>query len=83
MGARGSNVQAITQEHDVSIKFPDRDLPEMNGDSEGPNPRDVIRITGREENAEAAKQALLVRGLFVTSSACTLLSQKNVSVDVM
>ena len=67
MGAKGSNVQAITQEHHVSIKFPDRDSPQKaaveNGDTaEGPNPRDIIFITGREEKAEAAKQALMVRG---------------------
>ena len=65
MGAKGSNVQAITQEHNVSIKFPDRDSPQKaaveNGDAtEGPNRRDIIFITGREENAEAAKQALMV-----------------------
>ena len=55
-------------EHNVSIKFPDRDTTQkqaMNGDSvaepKSPSPRNVILITGRQENAEAAKQALLVR----------------------
>ena len=92
MGSKGSNVQAITQDHDVSIKFPDRekpgsvsaavpngdggspsasadgegDAPTVNGDDgkeEQPpvvNPRHIIIITGRQENAEAAKQALMV-----------------------
>lgn len=81
MGAKGGNVQAITQEHNVSIKFPERssrqnpsssaasqgDKPvENGGGGEGEeeqedkvNPRDVIIITGRSENAEAAKQALM------------------------
>jgi len=72
MGPKGSNVQAVTQEHNVSIKFPDRDLPHKasveNGDAtEETNPRNVILITGRQENAEAAKQALMVRGTGVAS----------------
>ena len=83
MGPKGSNVQAITQDYDVSIKFPDRekasnsstvpngegvgsgdgDTPKINGEdgNEEPptavDPRHVIVITGRQENAEAAKQA--------------------------
>ncbi len=83
MGAKGSNVQAITQEHNVSIKFPERNrdrdtahgatgAPAENGDvgeggegekevAEVPKSRDIIKITGRLENAAAAKQALLVR----------------------
>ena len=110
MGPKGSNVQAITQDHDVSIKFPDRekpgstsmssgtvpnggtapgsgeggstdgDAPAVNGDdggggpgSEEPSaaapavvdPRSIILITGRQENADAAKQALMVSALIV------------------
>ena len=68
MGPKGTNVQGITQEHNVSIKFPDRDPPPKpteNGEApESPKqmePRNIIRIMGRQENAEAAKQALLVR----------------------
>lgn len=82
MGSKGSNVQAITQEHNVSIKFPERasqqtpaasvGAPVENGDTgdggegrkaaaEATETRDIIKITGRLENAEAAKQALLVR----------------------
>lgn len=85
LGAKGSNVQAITQEHNVSIKFPERGAPKAStttgttpaatgagGEEEGEEAvlngeedkakkaRDVILITGRVENAEAAKQALLV-----------------------
>ena len=114
MGPKGSNVQAITQDHDVSIKFPDRerssgsvsgstvpngaagggegtrsggggsgdgDTPTINGD-DGPggeeaaattttaaapavDPRSIILITGRQDNAEAAKQALMVSALIL------------------
>ena len=74
LGTKGCNVQAITQEHNVSIKFPDRGAPKttptvaegeepaLNGGEEGEKEksRDVILITGRVENAEAAKEALLV-----------------------
>ena len=73
LGLKGSNVQAITQEHNVSIKFPDRggakggpagEETVVNGGEEGEKERagsrDVINVTGRIENAEAAKQALLV-----------------------
>ena len=111
MGPKGSNVQAITQDHDVSIKFPDRekpgtssanvssstvpnggaaagagegastgsndgDAPAVNGDDDGGpgseepsaapavvDPRSIILITGRQENADAAKQALMVSDL--------------------
>lgn len=104
MGAKGANVQAITQDHDVSIKFPDRekhssqstipngkggapptdtaeapppadgDAPTVNGDGgKGEakiNPRHLILITGRQENAEAAKQALLVSRVCVCVCAC-------------
>lgn len=77
MGPKGSNVQGITQEHNVSIKFPER-VAKNNSSSppddgspptavnggedyqEKASQRDVIVITGRVENVEAAKQALLV-----------------------
>ncbi|KAJ9575749.1 hypothetical protein L9F63_007395, partial [Diploptera punctata] len=74
MGAKGSKVQRITYDHDVQIKFPDRDAREdyhnhqddgqqqANGDLEEHEPVrmcDVIRITGKPENCEAAKQSLL------------------------
>lgn len=80
MGAKGSNVQGITQEHNVGIKFPERSPSQNappgeqtveNGSGEGgeeeesdkevtSDPRNIIIITGRTENVEAAKQALLV-----------------------
>ena len=75
LGAKGCNVQAITHEYNVSVKFPDPKTPGANsssppsGGTEGEgeeeeeeevNPRNLIVITGRLENAEAAKQALMV-----------------------
>lgn len=70
MGAKGSKVQGITAEYDVQIKFPDRDAcgeyegaaaTQMNGGGEGGIVRqcDVIRITGKQEQCDLAKQALL------------------------
>ncbi|ALC42406.1 Dp1 [Drosophila busckii] len=75
MGARGFKVQQVTSEFDVQIKFPDRDATEpvegltngVNGVEESDGTPvaepvrqcDVIRITGRIEKCNAAKQALL------------------------
>ncbi|GLG98939.1 Protein bicaudal C [Gryllus bimaculatus] len=71
MGSKGCKVQYITSEHDVQIKFPERDATEesnaipaegqQNGEVEEPPVRrcDIILITGKQENCEAAKQALL------------------------
>lgn len=70
MGAKGRKVQNITSEHDVLIKFPDRDAydehrveEEVNGENgeavETVPACDVIRITGQPKNVAAAKQALL------------------------
>ncbi|XP_026745631.1 vigilin-like [Trichoplusia ni] len=65
MGARGAKVKDITAEHDVQIKFPERDstegadVPVKDDDNSEPGPNDIIRITGRPENCEAAKKALL------------------------
>lgn len=69
MGAKGHKVQGITSEFDVQIKFPDRDNMEpyynddgqINGDinTEPVRSCDVIRITGKNENCQRAKQALL------------------------
>lgn len=74
MGAKGYKVQEITKEYDVGVKFPDRptepeatqEAPTMNGDAgsessgEGEKVRkcDIIIITGKQENAEGARQAL-------------------------
>lgn len=63
MGAKGTKVQAITQDYGVQIKFPDRNSSadtngDLNGDSEI-HPGDIIRITGKREKCEEAKQALL------------------------
>ncbi len=69
MGQRGRNVQDVTARNKVNIKFPDRAV--ANGDAEHAengvdgeeSPRassDVILITGKAEDAEKAKQELLV-----------------------
>ncbi|KAK3606049.1 hypothetical protein CHS0354_006394 [Potamilus streckersoni] len=69
-GAKGANVQEISRLHEVKIKFPERPV---NGDNNIPNevntgrenevmsPKtsDVITITGKSENCEKAKTALL------------------------
>jgi len=84
MGAKGYQVQEITSEYEVGIKFPDRpmngEMPKENGTADSENgdveltngdtasvssdemkPRacDVITISGKPENCEAAKEALL------------------------
>ncbi|CAG2118878.1 unnamed protein product, partial [Medioppia subpectinata] len=74
MGTRGTRVQAITQEHDVRIKFPERgtngvagDEDVANGDINGSTDSleksqkksDIIIITGRAEKCESAQNALL------------------------
>ena len=87
MGAKGVNVQGVTSQYGVQIKFPARGLatgeeePEVNGtgpaaeDGVSPptSPRkcDVILITGKKENAEGARQALEV-------SACALQSTLHI-----
>lgn len=69
MGTRGSKVQNVQAEHNVQIKFPDRDntseyVPASQengiaGDTEKDvRCCDVIRITGKLENCQAASQAL-------------------------
>lgn len=64
LGSRGANVQAITSDYNVSIKFPDRvradSSPPPDNEEEGPSVRDIILVTGRKENAEAAIKALKV-----------------------
>lgn len=68
MGAKGTKVQAITQDYGVQIKFPDRNSSSQNADTNGElngnldaqqHLGDVIRITGKREKCEEAKQALL------------------------
>ena len=82
MGAKGANVQKVTSEHNVQIKFPDRENRgqgmvngssspvEETGDEPGSPPAsprkcDTITIVGSKDNAEAAKQALMVRAVLV------------------
>ncbi|XP_037282451.1 satellite-binding protein 1 Dp1 [Rhipicephalus microplus] len=75
MGAKGHKVQRINQEFNVHIKFPERDFREretlengdvaVNGDvateEEPSKPRkeDLIFITGKQEDCEKAREALL------------------------
>lgn len=73
MGSGGANVREITRQYDVGIKFPDKPVPNgnaeepvVNGDArsdDGINgatrKSDTIIITGKPENCENAKRALL------------------------
>ncbi|XP_049587952.1 high density lipoprotein binding protein a isoform X1 [Syngnathus scovelli] len=74
MGPKGSRIQQITRDHNVHIKFPDREDPQAveaiqeNGEANGevkepvdpnaPKKCDVIVISGRKERCEAAAEAL-------------------------
>ncbi|EFX88840.1 hypothetical protein DAPPUDRAFT_234231 [Daphnia pulex] len=72
MGSKGMRVQQITTEFDVKIKFPEKSIvdPEVdhvNGQQvdgeavidDSPKPCDIIRITGRQDRCQAAKDALI------------------------
>uniref|UniRef100_A0A8C1ERZ6 Vigilin n=1 Tax=Cyprinus carpio carpio TaxID=630221 RepID=A0A8C1ERZ6_CYPCA len=74
MGPKGSRIQQITKDHNVQIKFPDRDDQQgkyqiqENGEANGevkepadplvPKKCDVIVLSGRKERCEAAVEAL-------------------------
>lgn len=60
MGKRGAKVQAITHDFDVQVKFPERKA-ETNGEvvNGGDTSGDVIKISGKREKCELAKQALI------------------------
>merc|ERR1712038_1596566 len=69
MGPKGNNVQGITKHHNVLIKFPEKRSGNgtPNGDLNGsgetnghvtPDNTEIIRISGRKEDCEAAAQAL-------------------------
>ncbi|KAG7243415.1 hypothetical protein INR49_011872 [Caranx melampygus] len=73
MGPKGCRIQHITREHEVQIKFPERDdsaagqepPPQENGEVSPeaefvPRKCDIITISGRAEKCELAKAALLV-----------------------
>lgn len=75
MGQRGRNVQEVTSRNNVQIKFPERSVPNGNADenavNEDASPRpssDIILITGKQENAEKAKEELLVSALTIVYS---------------
>lgn len=60
MGRRGAKVQAITHDFDVQVKFPERK--EQNGDmvnGDSDTSGDIIKISGKLEKCEEAKQALI------------------------
>ncbi|XP_072896689.1 high density lipoprotein binding protein a isoform X1 [Hemitrygon akajei] len=75
MGAKGLKVQQITKDHNVQIKFPEREETPVaeqqvheNGETDGevkeltpsvPRKNDIILISGRKERCEAARDALL------------------------
>ncbi|XP_056325157.1 vigilin [Danio aesculapii] len=67
MGPKGCRIQQITREHEVQIKFPDRDesaaqepVSQENGDTDlTPRKCDIITVTGRAEKCELARAALL------------------------
>merc|ERR1719483_698460 len=68
MGAKGSKVQKITTDFNVQIKFPDKapengEAPTSSYQREGDQQRssnpNIIKITGKKINCEAASQALL------------------------
>ena len=69
MGPKGGNVQKITSEHQVQIKFPEKARNgngTPNGDLNGeetnghvtPDNTEIIRISGKKESCEAAAAAL-------------------------
>lgn len=62
MGPKGNNVQKITMEHNVQIKFPEKAKAAVNGDvngeSNGHGDSDCIRISGKKEHCDAAAKAL-------------------------
>ena len=70
MGQKGSNVQGITSKFNVQIKFPEKakvpngDAPAVNGEAptngNGNDHQDcdIIKISGKKENCDAAANAL-------------------------
>uniref|UniRef100_A0A665W5S7 Vigilin n=1 Tax=Echeneis naucrates TaxID=173247 RepID=A0A665W5S7_ECHNA len=74
MGPKGSRIQQITRDHNVQIKFPEREDPQgkglirENGEANGevkepvdpnaPKKCDVIVLSGRKERCDAAVEAL-------------------------
>ncbi|CAL1268501.1 unnamed protein product [Larinioides sclopetarius] len=58
LGTKGSKVQNIQRQYNVTIKFPDRERAEdLEGEDET-NRRDIIIIKGLQENCETAAKAL-------------------------
>ena len=60
MGPKGHNVQQITADFDVGVKFPERVEDKSAVSDDGVTPvSDIIKIHGRKEQAEEAREALL------------------------
>ena len=89
MGNGGNNVKDVTTRNNVLIKFPQRPQSNGNADENAENgekaedgeasPRstsDIILITGTQENAEKAKEELLV-------SLCIELGDRATSIHVI
>uniref|UniRef100_A0A8B9K0A4 Vigilin n=1 Tax=Astyanax mexicanus TaxID=7994 RepID=A0A8B9K0A4_ASTMX len=56
MGPKGARIQQITRDHNVQIKFPEREDQQV--DPAAPKKCDVIVLSGRKERCEAAVEAL-------------------------
>lgn len=60
MGPKGQNVQQITADFNVGVKFPERSEDKSALAEDGITPlSDIIKIHGRREQAEEAREALL------------------------
>jgi hypothetical protein len=60
MGPKGHNVQQITGDFNVGVKFPERSEDKSAVSDDGVTPlSDIIKIHGRREQAEEAREALL------------------------
>ena len=59
IGAKGANVRALSQEYSVDIQFPKPPFNEASAIEGTHDPRDVILLSGKEENCLMVKQALL------------------------
>lgn len=57
MGVRGSKVQQVCADFNVQIKIPEKSSQQQNG-GEISEVNNIIRISGKKENCEAAADAL-------------------------
>ena len=62
IGVKGANVQALSKQYNVSIKFPDRaakSAADVKTGTGNVDPLDVVVISGKKENCLRVKEALL------------------------